>query len=135
MKLIFARSNTIGSWLIRLLTFSKWSHVAAIMPNGLVIEATWPEGVRRISMEALLSSYPHTEVREINISPVGIDWLERQVGKRYDVTALFTFLNPWRKWRQDDKWFCSELIAQACGVFQEASRVSPQMLYLVSNPA
>lgn len=122
-----------GSYLIRWLTFSKWSHVAAVNDDGYAIEATWPR-VRKVKVEDIISKHSAYEFREIECAPDAWIWLERQVGKKYDTFALFAYLNPWRDWAEDDKWFCSELVAYVSSFFFQAFRVSPQMLYLASKP-
>ena len=39
-------------------------------------------------------------------------WAQTQSGKRYDYSAIFgIFLD--REWRDDTRWFCSELVAAA----------------------
>lgn len=129
MKILFSRSRLPGSYLIRWLTFSQWSHVALLMDNGDVIEATWPK-VRKSNIKEFVRAHPDFVIRYLDGDE---DRVLSQIGKDYDISGLFMFLNPWRDWTTDDKWFCSELIAYATGLFTENSRVSPQMLYLVSK--
>lgn len=133
MKVIFCRSRKIGSVLIRLFTFSKWSHVALILPDGRVLEAVYPK-VRLTTVEEVISTHDAFEIRSLDIEPEMVEWGLRQVGKPYDIWGLFAVLMPYRKWMQDGKWFCSELLAAMTGKFTEAVRVSPQVLYLVSEP-
>ena len=46
MQIIFAKSNTIGSKVIRWKTNSKWSHVGVVdKKRNIVFEAIWPDGV------------------------------------------------------------------------------------------
>ena len=134
MRVIFCRSSKIGSWLIRALTFSKWSHVALVIGPNAVIEATWPN-VRLSTITELISTHTVCEMRELPITADQAQWVHSQIGKPYDLGALFAVLMPYRAWTTDDKWFCSELIASATGLFIETCRVSPQMLYLLSRPA
>lgn len=129
MKILFSRSKLPGSYLIRWMTFSKWSHVALLLDNGDVVEATWPK-VRVSNIKDFINAHPDYEIRYLDGNA---DLVMKEIGKPYDVFGLFMFLNPWRDWTTDDKWFCSELIAHATGMFTEAARVSPQMLYLVSR--
>ena len=129
MKIIFSRSKLPGSYLIRWLTFSKWSHVVAV-DGDHVIEAVYKR-VRRISLEDFINDHADYEIRYIDGD---IDKIREQVGKFYDIGGLFMMLNPWRDdWQNPAKWFCSELVAYGTGLFEESSRVSPQMLYLVSK--
>lgn len=133
MKLLFCRSRLPGSYLIRWLTFSKWSHVAVVFEDGWAIEATWPK-VRQVRVEEIIARHSAYEFRELDCA-FERAWFEAQVGKRYDLSGLFMFLNPWREgWMDDARWFCSELVAAATGLFADNERVSPQFLYLLSRP-
>jgi uncharacterized protein YycO len=65
------------------------------------------------------------------------DFLRAQVGKPYDVTAIAGLAFD-RNWREDDSWFCSELMAAAletCGYLPALSatdnHISPRDLLLV----
>lgn len=129
MKIIFSRSKLPGSYIIRWMTFSKWSHVALLLDTGEVVEATWPK-VRMSNIKDFAKSHPDFEIRYLDGNA---DLVMKEIGKPYDLSGLFMFLNPWRDWTTDDKWFCSELLAHASGMFTESARVSPQMLYLVSR--
>ena len=128
MRVVFTRSWLPGSWLIRLMTFSKWSHVGLVL-NDAVVEATWPR-VKVTPIAEFMARHPDHEFRLIDGAP---EVVMQEIGKPYDVSGLFMLLNPWRDWKTDDKWFCSELIASATALFSDASKVTPQMLYLVSK--
>lgn len=60
-----------------------------------------------------------------------------QVGKSYDLTALLGILAH-RDWREDDSWFCSELVAAAFEAGDEPllnphaklNRITPEQNYL-----
>jgi hypothetical protein len=110
------------------MTFSKWSHVGLVLPD-VVVEATWP-CVKATPIAEFLAKHPDREFRTLEGAP---EVVMQEIGKPYDVSGLFMLLNPWRDWNTDDKWFCSELIASATNLFTESSRVTPQMLYLVSR--
>jgi uncharacterized protein YycO len=136
MKILFFRSNTLLSWLIRLLTWSEWSHVALVM-DGQVVEAVWPR-VRQVPMEVAQRGYVVAEVEIPCHDPATAwAWVVAQEGKPYDWSALPGFLLH-RNWENENRWFCSELAAKA---FQEGgtplfrsdcvSRVTPQMLWML----
>lgn len=113
MKLLFCRSNTIGSRLIRLVTWSDWSHVA-IVDGDEVIEAIWPR-VRVAKLADVIVS--HTELR-IEDYPTPRDGeivaaARSQIGKRYDLLGMLG-IGLHRDWQDDDAWWCSELPAWAC---------------------
>ena len=110
---------SIGSWIIRVLTWGRWSHSAILhRAEGLVYHATGRLGYHREPQEQFFARYPAHELREIDVPPVqwrSADlWLHGQLGKPYDWTAVLSFgLARWlrwsyRSWQDDDAWFCSE---------------------------
>ena len=139
MRLLFCNSNLIGSWIIRKLTFSRWSHVA-IVDGDYVIEAVWPR-VRRVPLEKVLASHKDHEFAEIPLEyeNSALLFLDNQIGKKYDWRALFGMITPTRDWSRADEWDCAELAAAAINVgnkvsvFRDSARVHPQMLYLLSK--
>ena len=132
MKLILCRGNTIGSWLLRTVMWSKWSH-AAILDGGCVTDSTLLQGgVRWHIVDEFFTHYPSYELREIEVDePAARAWLAEQVGKRYDWTALLSWVVR-RDWQEDDSWFCSELCEAMISKFgkprfrETASRISPR---------
>ena len=61
-----------------------------------------------------------------------------QIGKPYDLTALFGLLMH-RDWQEDDSWFCSELVAWAFSrggspLFRREvmHRITPQHLWILA---
>jgi hypothetical protein len=155
MKLLFCNSNLIGSWIIRKLTFSQWSHVA-IVDGDYVIEAVWPR-VRRVPLAHVIETHRDHEFAEIDVPlghielfPADIDvdfesiamsFAESQIGKLYDLRALFGLITPTRDWERPEEWDCAELVAAAINagsrkpIFRDKARVTPQMLYLMSKAA
>lgn len=141
MKLVFCNSNMIGSWIIRKLTFSRWSHVA-IVDGENVIEAVWPK-VRRSSLAHLLETHRDYEIAEIDVEldAVALSFAGSQIGKRYDWRALFGLITPTRDWERTEQWDCAELVAAAINagsrkpLFRDKARVTPQMIYLLSKAA
>lgn len=137
MQIAFFRSRTIGSWLIRLITWSDWSHVA-LVEGDMAIEATWPR-VRRVPLAEIVAT--HAEHVLVDVPAwASADILaaaRRQIGKPYDWTALFGILLH-RDWQEQDAWFCSELVAWAFGqagapLFRPEAmhRVTPQHLWML----
>lgn len=139
MNIMFCRSKTPLSWLIRKLTWSEWSHVVLI-DGDYGIEAVGT-GVTYRHLATIKAGHSETQIRRIACPCpfVGIQAAFRQIGKRYDWKALAGQLFH-RDWQQTDKWFCSELVAWALTqsgnpIFNAASisRVTPQMLWMVSE--
>ncbi len=139
MKLVFCNSNMIGSWIIRKLTFSRWSHVA-IVDGGTVIEAVWPR-VRRVPLAHVIKTHRDHEFAEIDVEleSVALSFAGSQIGKRYDWRALFGLITPTRDWERPEQWDCAELVSAAINagarrpIFRDKARVTPQMTYLLSK--
>lgn len=113
MKIHFCKSNDIGGWLIRLFTFSRWNHVA-IEVGGIVYESVADGGVRRVSSESFPGRWKKSHPVAVSVSDPSylLAYLNSQVGKPYDWAAIVAL--PFRKsWHHQDKWFCSELVAEA----------------------
>ena len=135
MKILFCRSRAPLSVLIRWMTWSSWSHVALVTPEGVAYEATG-KGVSKGPIAHLVSRYQTVEVQEVRIPAPDkvIAFLEAQLGKPYDFSALFGFMFR-RDWAENDKWFCSELVASAlldsgiAIVCKPTNRITPQDLY------
>lgn len=143
MRLIFGRSHLPLSYVIRLLTWSQWSHVAVELDDGRVIEAVW-SGVRLTTFTECtkqMSKYTLVELEKKDAATTSkaVSWLLDQVGKKYDKAALFGFLAK-RDWQNSLKWFCSELQAAFCKRLgyrianeKQLSRVTPQFLYMITG--
>lgn len=115
MKLFFCRSNTISSWLIRLFTWSPWSHVAVVENDEFVIDATFKHGgVRRRALREVLAASSAFELVEIELpeESAALTFLRAQIGKPYDWTAILGFIGR-SHWEEDDAWFCNELAEAA----------------------
>ena len=141
MKVLFCTSNKIGSVLIRGVTWSKWSHVALLLDDGTAIEAVWPK-VRRVSAEEIIknhSSYEIVDFQGFDDQKI-IDAAMSQLGKPYDITALFGLLAH-RDWQETDSWFCSELVAWCFAQsgnslfrLEGLHRIVPQHMWMLNYP-
>lgn len=111
VRLIFTRKNTIGSWLIRIFTWSKWSHVGFICRDRTVIEAVGFHGVRRVSMaESVKGATKYAIVDFKNIDSIPIEnILVTKLGNKYDYLGAIG-MGLHKKWENKNKWVCSELI-------------------------
>lgn len=113
IKLHFCRSQNIGGYAIQAATFSRWNHVA-IEVGGLIYDATLSHGVKRWPPGSMHQNYDEVQTIELSVPNelAVIRFLDAQVGKRYDWTALVAL--PFRAdWHRENKWFCSELAAAA----------------------
>ena len=136
MKLVFMNFTgfnwlSVADSVIRVYTRSQWSHVGVVLRDGSYIDA-WPSGVGFEKFQVQLS----LAAQHINIDVplpdehAAENFLSAQIGKPYDYTAVFGF--PFRKWNDDRKWYCSELVAaalQAGGMtIPDARWISPESL-------
>lgn len=110
-SLIFTRAhNSLADLAIRAFEGGSASHVG-IRVGDTVTHSAWLQGgVKRQCMAEFLDG--RMAVQEIPLSlpnPEAADaWLNEQIGKPYDWTALLGFV-LWRDWSDDDRWYCSEL--------------------------
>lgn len=114
----FSRNHLIGSYVIRKLTHSEFSHCAILTDSNkatsksTIIDATFKHGVAERPYSDFILQNSNFEFISIEI-PCLKTFLEearKEIGKRYDLSALAGFIEN-RNWQEDDKWFCSELIA------------------------
>lgn len=136
MIIHFATTKGLSTFLIRTLTKSKWSHVA-LQLNNQVYEVTFERGVSRTTIFEFRKRYPESDIVCVPIlNAVRIKkWLDSQLGKDYDYSGLVGFFDQKRDWENPDKWFCSELIAEALireGIIHpkvRSNRITPNDLY------
>ncbi len=138
ISIIFSRSRTPGAVLIRLATWSVWSHNGIVMPNGKVIEARWPHGVVETDISEFIARSSHHLTRRI-FCPVprrAYEFAREQLGKPYDTIGVIG-LGLRREWNRPDAWWCSELVEAAieAGGNQrfrhDVRRVTPQHSWMV----
>lgn len=152
MKLIFFRTKSPYSWIIRLATAGEggfglkngWSHVGVVSPDGTVmIDSQAPSGVNEpVSLASVTrGQYAFGELVTPN-EEAGYQWARYQVGKRYDFLALLGYWVPqWltnlltrrRDWQDDTCWFCSEFAGAAAiqggaSLPSDIHRLSPNAL-------
>ena len=118
IKVIFGSSNRPISLLIRLRTWSKWSHVGVIMPDGRIIEAVGGQGVVVTERKDFEARYNRTEVRDVPCVSTALahEWLKQQVGKRYDLKSLFG-IALLTGWDDINAYQCAELVAESTQIF------------------
>ena len=138
VTVILASSSKIGGLLIRLFTWSRWSH-AGILDGDKVIEAVASGGVRETSFAEFTERYKRGAVVFIPCpdSARVIAAARSQIGKPYDWSAIFGFVFR-RDWGKPNKWVCSELVAwsfERAGypIFRAGStnRITPEHIWLL----
>lgn len=140
VELLFSTTRNPLSTLIRLATWSRWSHVALVVNRDFVVEADAREGVRERpfmealsrSKEAALSALSCTRPEAVIAAAMS------QIGKPFDYRGALG-LGLHRDWQNNDRWFCSELIAWSFAASgaplfraEAAHRVTPQHLWMLA---
>ena len=140
MKILFTRRRHLGSLIIRMVTWSAYSHVDFILDEERVLGATAPNGVNVEPIRNRLAKASKAVVMEIN--DVDLDKAKEfaiaQLGKKYDWTNIIgIYLH--RDWQDSDSWSCAELIAailKHSGVqlfdIKFYHRVTPQHLLMLN---
>ena len=138
----FVSGDDPGSELIKVFSRGWPSHVDAVLEDGTLL------GARLDGVKIRPPNYePFAKVERIGlVCPKAEEdafyaFLHAQIGKPYDKLAIAAFAVQ-RDWRQEDSWFCSELIARAlevCGFFPEpladpANEITPRDLLLCVSP-
>lgn len=135
---LYKGKSTI-SRLIRWQTRSQYSHAAALLDDGSVIEA-WHIGGVRHAPSLMANHTPGTQV-DIYTVPCAVrqqkvyeTFLVAQIGKKYDFKSVFRFASHVSA-RETGKWFCSELVTAALNEANlnplariNPAEVSPQLL-------
>lgn len=130
MIIVFGRSDSIASAAIRLVTWSRWSHVG-ILSGGFVIEATALKGVIKTPLDEFTSRYTEIEFAEMEGDTSNI---ESYIGAKYDWSAIFGIFFR-TGWQDQNKWVCSELIAEHCPFIRKerVGRFTPEHVFMVSK--
>lgn len=138
IRLQFADEPRWWARPIKWFSHGEFCHVDIVADDGALIGARPIRGVARRPPNYL----PFTRTLIVDVPVTGQDqataFLDAQIGKPYDFTAIGGFLRG-RDWREDDSWFCSELVAAVLergGAFPHRlaaplSKVTPADLLLV----
>lgn len=134
-EVLCTQPNNIGAWFLRLVMWSRWSHSAIYdAATGVVYDTTfWGGGVEEHEASHFFEKYSKSEQREILVidRASALIWLDDQVGKKYDWTALLSWIVR-RNWQDEDSWFCSELTEAFRNLFstprfrEKVSRITPR---------
>lgn len=133
IKLRFISEHSIGSAAIRFWTWSKYSHVDIVLPEGYL--GARKDGVKIRPFDYCKPSRVDMGIIECSdeVANKVIEFAKAQIGKPYDFEAI-TGIVFHRDWAEDDSWICSELVAAAFQnaddnlIDNKANRVTPQML-------
>lgn len=139
MIIQFSAQRLIGSATIRHFTWSPYSHVDLVLPNGLLLGARATRGVALYSPHEVENS--RVAAYSVATNPRQQEAILRaartQIGKPYDWGGVLGLALRSRRWQDDDSWFCSELVTWAfeqAGVpllrTADAWRITPRDLLL-----
>lgn len=134
IPVIFAKTWKPISLIIRLFTWSRWSHCGIITEDGKsVIESVGGKGVIVTPLLDFKRRYSKWHIAYVPVQNRRISYqlARAEIGKEYDLKALFAIALR-RDWECPDSWFCSELIAHACqGLYrrESVSRITPECIW------
>lgn len=113
IRIQLSTENSIVSGAIRMWTRGPYSHVDIFRGTDLLgarsnggVQIRPPDYANFTAK--MVIEFPCTYTNEM----LFFDFLDRQIGKPYDHTALAGLVLN-RDWRNPDKWFCSELFQAA----------------------
>lgn len=142
VKVMFSRKRLPVSLLIRLVTWSSFSHCEILDGNEL-IGADMIHGVMVTPLDQRLRASSYVSVVDFPCEDPDavIKAARSQLGKGYDFLGLLGLITHQRRWQSTENWFCSELVAwsfSAAGqpVFRDdmVARITPQNLWILAHP-
>ena len=132
----FSTTDQFASKAIAFLTWSWASHVDFVMPDGQLFGALAIENGGGVQFHPMEKMYTRIERYTVNAPDSVLDYALSQKGKPYDWGGIFGILSRGRNWQDDDKWFCSELVAYSfmkAGVpllNETSNRITPRDLLI-----
>lgn len=136
MRVAFVRDNTLLSFIIRFFTWSRYHHCGAVSEDGKhIIEASPFIGVAKTPIKEFEAKYKTIDYSNILCdNKKAFEYLESRLGNKYDWLAVFGVVLKFMG-QDRDKDYCSELLANASGVFRKerTSRITPEILWMVSR--
>lgn len=147
IRLQFVLGYGLSSQAIAWFSAGHFSHVDAILPDGRLLGARSDAiGGRPPGVQIRLPDYEKWKERVVMMLPSTPDqersflgFLDKQLGKPYDSTAIWGFATG-RDWRNPDDWFCSELLTAALEIagvcptlYTPSNKVTPAALAMVMS--
>lgn len=149
VKVIFSRTTKwwdVFSYLVRLITWSNWSHVAILIDDNTVIESTAMKngnptnGVHFSTLEDFKSRATTWEIRsfEVDNPDAIITAAKAKVGTKYNFKSQIGMLLHIGSWQNSACTYCSEFVTDIFCVggspkFNEKfkARIAPQHWYML----
>ena len=142
IRLRFSTNDNIFDKLINWYGRGWAAHVDAQLPDYSLIGAVPFKGVHHLLFDSVSTKKLTVELPTTKeIQDKFYAFITDQLGKSYDWRSLFSMITYGRDWREDDSWFCSELIAAALehsGYFEHplsisSARFMPQDLLMICS--
>jgi hypothetical protein len=129
-------SNNPISKITRWITRGEFGHVDIILPNDpeILIGAHVFGGIKKTRFKA--ADFSKIKRYEIEVSQKTISWVSKQLGRKYDISAIFGFIFKIPV-REDTASICSEFAFDVLErsfnhqVKFQSSKISPRDLHLV----
>jgi hypothetical protein len=119
IRLQFVLGTGISSQAIAWFSAGVFSHVDAVLSDGTLLGARSDkaDGISGVAVrKPFYERWKRRVVMSLTVEPqketLFNQFLDRQIGKPYDNTAIWGFVAG-RNWREEDSWFCSELLTAA----------------------
>lgn len=112
----FVTSDDFISKSIREITWGPFSHVEFVTEDGLhALGAMHNGGVQLRPINHDVVTLDYRFLLPANDTQTAAIWTyaKAQIGKPYDTKAIAGILVH-RDWREEDSWFCAELVSAAC---------------------
>lgn len=137
VKMYIINNSSIFSSIVKLFTFSRWSHVVISFDENTYIDSIFIDGVRLYNKKFFLDNYKKYQEISVLLSEyeTAREFALNQVSKKYDWKAIIGYIFYRRKWQDESKWFCSELAATILErggrkIFRaDLSRITPYQLW------
>lgn len=108
----FSTTSDLESFAIKVFQHGYWcTHVDTVLPDGTLLGAHFKGGVA--IRPPHYDNWSQTKIVKLETTDDIVEdylaFVRAQVGKPYDTTAIEAFAFG-RNWREDDSWFCDELV-------------------------
>lgn len=110
IKIAFKRSTNFLEYLISWFTFGPYCHVCIINDKNECYSCDKNYGVFKYNF-VKPELFDYIELQSSKEKEI-LNFLENELGCKYDVLGVVRFIIPFIK-ESKDKWFCSEIMAQA----------------------
>ena len=141
IQVVFSKRVHPGSYLIRAVTWSEWSHCELLLQDGRLLGAAAPHGVTYDTLDNRLSIASAVAVMSFPGDAGAAEaFATGQLGKPYDWKGVVG-IGLHRDWEEDSSWWCSEFVGKALheGGFmpyraEAIQRLTPQHLWMLDQP-